>query len=173
MPIPVRVSSTVLTGILGQWMPNPDGPEWKGPGGPRIRIWSRFAEIALNPQPLPPGDPTVVLGVRELIDKSVDRVDEAGIIVIGGDQQHAAEEVSGSIRRFLDEELCPTPPKPRPWPHVTSGPLTEERVTPEVLALCGLEFVKAAENLDGHALQQTFADAADTLFDVAAARQVG
>ena len=42
-----------------------------------------------------------------------------------------------------------------------------------MLALSGLEFLRAAENLDGHPLQQTFADAAQQLFDVAAQRQVG
>ena len=69
--------------------------------------------------------------------------------------------------------LCPIPPRPWPWPHISSDPLSEERVTPEVLALSGLEFLRAAENLDGHPLQQTFADAAEQLFDVAAQRQIG
>ncbi len=88
MSFPIKVSSTLLTQIFGRWFPDPDGPEWKGPGGPRIR--NRFAELAelmLNPQPLPPGDPEVVLGVRNLIDKAVDRVELAGIIVVGGDVQ--------------------------------------------------------------------------------------
>ncbi|GAA3630251.1 hypothetical protein [Microlunatus ginsengisoli] len=173
MPIPITVSSTILTQIFGSWFPDPDGPEWKGPGGPRVRVFERFLEAALNPQPLPPGDPTVVLGVRAMIDRAVDRIEEAGIIVIGGDLQHVVEGTSASIKRFLDDELCPRPPRPWPWPHVSSDPLTEQRVTPAVLARCGLEFLHAAENLDGHPLQQTFADAAAQLFDVAAQRQAG
>jgi len=174
MSVSIKVSSTVLTQLFAQWFPDPDGPDWKGPGGPRIR--NRFAELAaimLNPQPLPPGDPEVVLGVRSLIDKAVDRVELAGIIVIGGDVQHVIEVVSGSIKQFLDDELCPIPPRPWPWPHISSDPLSERRVTPEVLALSGLEFLRAAENLDGHPLQQTFVEAAEQLFAVAAQRRIG
>ena len=150
MPMPITVSSTVLTQIFSKWFPNPDDGDWKGPGGPRVRVLDRFLAAALNPQPLPPGDPTVVLGVRALIDKAVDRVETAGIIVIGGD---IAQVVEGTL---LDQAL----PRRRALPDTAGAVALAARQQrsadpgagdPQVLALCGLEFLRAAENLDGPA----------------------
>lgn len=189
MATSITLSTTALAALLSRLNPAPDDPGPWGPGGPVLADLTWFA---LNPQPLPPrwarrGGPSpdpwrwgpqpdpwrFAVAVRFAVSRLIDQYEQAGIIVIGGDVERLAE-VSGQQIRALVDELCGTPPRPRPFPRPWGPELDVEELDPTWQLLAAAQLTLAGQGLgDDHPLAPLLAEGGDAVFRTAAARLEG
>ncbi len=161
----ISLSRSAFASLLNSvFYPNPDdsgtgrgpfGPY--GPGGP---VLSRLLEIALNPQPLPPGpDPyRAATLARAVITRAATQADfaqllgnkhaENGIIIVGGRVRDVIDDWCGT----------PVPGHHGPGPHFIS------------LLAAGAQFQLAADTMRDNELHEVFAGAAKKLFKAGLAR---
>jgi hypothetical protein len=179
----ITLSTSALFRLLGD-MPAPDDPDPVGPWGPVIR---NLDAVALNPQPLPPGDPFARIAsltrpgwsarpapqlwtalARSAISTHLDRLAMAGIIIVGGDVESAGRATAEALISFADD-LCPTPPHPFPWPSPW-GPRIDAAIHPINLLAVAAQLQQAAESMAGQAIGEALEAAADRLLDAALGR---
>lgn len=173
----LTVSASALGRLLDAY-PNPDDAGPVGPWGPVIRFGDL---VSLNPQPLPPGPgdpfaravrewgphprPALAAGVaRALVSAHLDRFTQAGIIIVSGDTERAAELSARAIAADVDI-FCGTQPYrgpfPRPW-----GPLFDSSVVHGAdLVAAGLEYQRATDAFTDHVLAGALQEAASRLLD--------
>ncbi len=190
----ITLSTTALANLIDLF-PNPDDPEPTGPGGPVIR-WLEW--VGLNPQPLPPRwhellqavlmnpvpwrrgpspepwgphpEPWLWAAVtRATISTHLNRLEAAGIIIVSGDLEHAIRSTGESLVAFVDD-ICGTPPRPRPFPPPWGPVLDPETLHPLNLIVAGAQFQKAADALGDHPLHDTFEESAERLLSTGIAR---
>lgn len=192
------LSTQSLSRLLSLLNPAPDD---LGPWVPATPVVPYWEWLELNPRPLPPkakdrqglgpspdpwGQPGPVpwrwgpqpdpwrfgITVRAAIARILDRFEQAGIIVVGGAQEHqdAARQQIG----YLVDELCGTPPRRKPFPGPWGPVLDSDELDPRVLFVAGAQFARTATGLsDDHALAGPLFEAADQVFAVAAAKMEG
>ena len=148
--------------------------------------WGRWDWVLLNPQPLPPrevfppreGFPPGprprywTLLTRAVISRHLDRLEQAGIIIVGGDVDHVLRRVAADLESFAARLLDGTPPDVSPdslWqPAFVAGALH-----PVDLVLAGLQFQHAADALSEHPLHGVLESSASQLVDVGLERAGG
>ena len=171
----IVLSQRALTALLDLIYPNPDDTEPHGPGGPVMgpqpELWrtalpgvlGRLEWALLNPQPLPPKERAVV-AARIMIAQSISTFETAEAIADDGGER-ALAAIDARVSRFLDEDLCPTPPRPPiPWPWPWGGVLDGgEAIQPAEMLAASAQFQKAADAYEGRALNAPFQNAADQL----------
>lgn len=147
--------------------------------------WGLWDWVLLNPQPLPPrelfppreGPPgprprywTVL--TRAVISRHLDRLEQAGIIIVGGDVEHVLRRVADDLESFTARLVDGTPPDVSPgdlW-EPAAGP---HALHPVELVLAGLQFQHAADTLPEHPLQGVLEHSAVQLVDVGLERAGG
>lgn len=140
--------------------------------------WGRWDWVLLNPQPLPPrelfppreGPPgpsprywTAL--TRAVISRHLDRLEQAGIIIVSGDVEHVLRRVADDLETFTAQLVEGMPPG------VAPGALWETAagagaLHPVELVLAGLQFQHAADALPEHPLHGVLEHAAVQLVDV-------
>ena len=191
----ITLSTGALAALIDH-LPVPDGPEPTGPGGPVIRWLDR---VGLNPQPLPPRASFMIqaavspgpiywgpspepwgphpepwawaLLTRATISRHLTQLETAGIIIVSGDLEHAIRSAGESLVAFADD-ICGTPPHPRPFPFPGPwGPVLDpETLHPLNLLVAGVEFQRAADSLSEHPLHDAFERSAERLLDAGLSR---
>jgi len=126
------------------------------------RVLDRFDAVALNPQPLPPGEPFVTAAI-EMSRRLAELAVEADV---------RGEDSVGWLARMI-EEWCGTPwppgwPWPGPGPRPDEGPLPDPWVVDEARIAGAVVFASVASRLGDGQLRVAFADGAERLADVAA-----
>jgi hypothetical protein len=130
------------------------------PHGPLVRDRGDLA--SLNPQPLPPVDPPLVVGAIAMSRRVAELAVEADV------RGEAPAEWLGR----LVSEWCETP-WPRRWPYPGPGPAPEGGPHPEPWAVSeariagAVVFASVASRLGEGDLRAALADAAERLADVA------
>lgn len=148
--------------------------------------WGRWDWVLLNPQPLPPrevfppregfapGPPPRYWThlTRAVIARHLDRIEQAGIIIVSGDLDHVLRRVAHDLESFTARLLDGTPPNISPeglWqPESDAG-----APHPVDLVLAGLQFQHAADALPEHPLHHVLEGSASQLVDVGLARTGG
>ena len=171
----VVLSQRVLLSLLELLNPNPDDSGPVGPGGPYLHphqntvrgalagILGRIEQVLLNPQPLPPKERAVV-AARVMIAQSISTFETAEAIAPDGGER-ALTVIDARVSRFLDDDLCPRPPKPpRPWPHPWGDVLNGgDPIQPAEMLAASVQFQKAADAYKGRPLHAPFQNAAEQL----------
>jgi hypothetical protein len=130
------------------------------PYGPLVR--DRGDLVALNPQPLPPVDPPLVVGAIVMSRRIAELAVEADL---------RGESPAEWLSRFINE-WCDTP-WPRHWPWPGPGPAPEGGPRPEPWAINeartagAVVFASVASRLGDGELRGALTDAAERLADVA------
>ena len=138
----------------------PDPPPWEFP-----------RSLRLNPQPLPPkGHWRSANAARTVIAQALTLHELTEALASDGGER-ALGVIHRKVSEFVDD-WCGTPPrypKPFPWPW---GPLVRgtEELQPIELFVAGAQFQKAADALEGNALQEIFEGAADRLLQTGVSR---
>jgi hypothetical protein len=122
---------------------------------------SRFSQVMLNPQPLPPGE-SVALGMADAYIREIVELDRIGTL-FGGEVQERAVRRSFDLIAEVDE-LCPHWPKkwPRGWPKKWPPPppppygLGEEMRDTE-LFVYGARFLAAASVIESDRVREGIA----------------
>ncbi len=160
--------------ILG--FPNPDDSGPIGPAGPVISpgpLFVRPIRERFGPSSEPWGphpEPWRSIAVtRAAIDRSVDLLEMAGIIIVSGDIDRAVDAAGMALKRFVDD-FCGTPPHHGPFPGPWGPVLDTETLHPVNLVLAGAQCLKASGALEGHPLQAAIDDAADRLLETGLSR---
>src|SRR5215212_1986011 len=134
-------------------------------GGARSRPAERFAEVALNPQPLPPR-----VELRVAVQRTARAVADATIAA------HLAGRDAGEVLQQVGDDWCPNPPGPKipwprhwphPWPSGEPYPIEPEFVIPALQAEAGLVFQSYALDIADERLSVAFGHLADRLIDAA------
>ena len=161
----IVLSQRALIGLLELGFPGPDDP---GPYGPAERtavagILERIERVLLNPQPLPPKE-RAVMAARVMIAHSISTFQTAEAIAEDGGER-ALAVIDRRVSRFVDGDLCPTPPRPPgPWPWPWGGVLDGgDPIQPAEMLAASVQFQKAADAYKDHALNAPFQNAADQL----------
>ncbi len=138
-----------------------------GPPGPEDLGPDPFEMLRLNPQPLPPLRRSAV-AARTAIARALASHESAEALAPDGGER-ALGRIQGTVSDLVDDWCGTRPPRPYPWPW---GPVLggTDELRPSDLLVAGAQFQKAAESLEGNALQQTFQEAADRLLGTGAAR---
>ncbi len=118
--------------------------------GPRPEPWQR---VALNPQPLPPGE-LLALTIADSHISELRSLDRVGAY-LGGE---AADRTMKRAMQIVSEidEICPRWPKwPKVWPPLPPPwPWLRDEMSPTELLVFGSRFLAAAEVLETGALQE-------------------
>ncbi|MEA2595551.1 MAG: hypothetical protein QOF01_2020 [Thermomicrobiales bacterium] len=134
-------------------------------GRSRLGALGRLAQVALNPQPLPPGE-ELVAAARY----TARAVAEAAI---------TAHATGQDARRMLFEvvdDWCPPRPTPKipwpkkwpiPWPPGEPYPIDPELVVPSMQAEAGLVFQAFAYGIADEELSASLSEVSDRLIDAA------
>jgi len=171
----VVLSERALSSLLELLNPDPDDPGPVGPGGPYLHprpatvrgalagILGRIEQVLLNPQPLPPKDRAVV-AARVMIAQSISTFETAEAVAPDGGER-ALAVIDARVSQFLDDDLCPRPPKPpRPWPHPWGEVLGGgDPIRPAEMLAASVQFQKAADAYEGRPLHAPFRNAAEQL----------
>jgi hypothetical protein len=128
------------------------------------RGWSRFEEVALNPQPLPPGPPEQFAAAAAwMTQRLVSMAIEADL---------RGEDPTSWLAEIIDE-YCGT--WPRKWPFPWPGPGPQHGPSPdpwrmqEARAASALVLASTASRLGEGRLQAVLADGAEKLAEAAQA----
>jgi hypothetical protein len=121
--------------------------------GPGPQPWQR---VALNPQPLPPGE-QYALTIADSHIAELQSLDRLGTL-LGGEVAERTEKRAMQIVSEIDE-ICPRwpkwpkvwPPPPPPWPWL------RDEMSPTELLVFGSRFLAAAELLELGHLQESVA----------------
>ena len=149
--------------------PPPEGPDVEPLPDPPPREFPRW--LRLNPQPLPPkGHWRSANAARTIIAQALNLHELTEALASDGGER-ALGVIQHKVSEFVDD-WCGTPPhypKPFPWPW---GPLVRgtEELQPIELIVAGAQFQKAADALEGNALQEIFEGAADRLLQTGVSR---
>ncbi len=137
-------------------------------------ILDAAARVALNPQPLPPGE-KAALGAflaRAMIDQAEGQL-RLALAVSGGENQ---EKIVGAIGAQVEEDVdfvCGNGrkswPLPWPWPPKFDPGV----ITPTDLLFAGAQFQTFANDIEGNPLHGVFSKAADRFFETAAKQLEG
>ena len=172
----LSLSKQALIELLERASPDPCEPygcdPWEPPNEPpEPPIWEFPRSLRLNPQPLPPkGHWRATNAARTIIAQALTMHELTEALASDG-----GERTLGVIQRkvsaFVDD-WCGTPshyPRPFPWPW---GPIVRgtEELQPIELIVAGAQFQKAADALEGTALQESFEGAADRLLQTGVSR---
>jgi hypothetical protein len=126
--------------------------------------------LRLNPQPLPPkGHWRSANAARTIIAQALNLQELSEAFASDG-----GERTLGVIQRKVSEfvdDWCGTQPHPKPFPWPW-GPIVRgtEELQPIELIVAGAQFQKAADALEGNALQESFEGAADRLLQTGVSR---
>ncbi len=140
---------------------------------------SRSKQVLLNPQPLPPregyppwprprpGDWRSV--VRVVVERHLDRLEQAGIIIVSGDVEHVVDRSTQELADFATALVGEAPGLAlTSWSRSTAA--EPGSLAAVDLVLAGLELQQAADGLPDHPLHEALAQAAEQLLDVGVAR---
>ncbi len=136
-------------------------------------LWGNpLAHVALNPQPLPPGDIAFAFALaQEVIDRALLLHDVAAGLHPDESGQAAAVS-SGLVRNFADA-VCPFPPQikiPRKKGPFPVPPDAEAGWSAIELMAVGISFVQAAESIAVPALQEALHAAGNQIMDTGFSR---
>ena len=116
--------------------------------GPRPEPWrqamaDRLSMVALNPQPLPPGE-LYAMALSDALIQEVFGYEAMGHVLGGRATANAAGLAVRAIAEF--EELCPRWPRwPRTWPPPPPPPWPHEEMTQSELLFVAGNFLAAAD----------------------------
>jgi hypothetical protein len=128
------------------------------------------AQIALNPQPLPPRSAFLAAVIQEFTERMADVAQLADLIPRPGGERGIVL-VGGHVAQFVDD-VCGNGLKvrwPFPWP---APPWFSERLGGADLIVMGTQFQQAAVIAMDRDLGRTFSDAAYALLEAGSARLV-
>ncbi|RPE08080.1 hypothetical protein EGT74_13495 [Chitinophaga lutea] len=140
------------------------------------QVWDLWGNplslVALNPQPLPPGDIAFAFALaQEVIDRAL-LIHDLSVALRPEESGKAATAAAGLVQDFTDD-LCPVPPKiviPRkkgPFPVPPDAAAGWAAL--EMMAV-GISFVQAAEGMAVPALQEALHAAGNQILDVGLSR---
>ena len=148
---------------------------WRSIAEKHPEIWDVIggdpgAQVALNPQPLPPRSAFLAAVIQEFAERMTDVAlladliprpgGEASIIIVGGHVAKFVDDICGNGLRVR---------WPLPWP---PPPWFSESLSGADLIVMGTQFQQAAVVAMDRDLGRTFADAAHALLEAGAARLV-
>lgn len=128
------------------------------------------AQVALNPQPLPPRSAFLAAVIQEFTERMTDVMQMADLLPRAGGERGIIV-IGGHVARFVDE-ICGNGLKvrwPFPWP---APPWFSEMLTGADLIVMGTQFQQAAVIAMDRELGRTFSDAAYALLEAGSARLV-
>ena len=99
-----------------------------------------------------------------MIAQSISTFEMAEAVAADGGER-ALAVIDARVSQFLDDDLCPRPPKPpRPWPHPWGDVLNGgDPIQPAEMLAASVQFEKAADAYKGHPLNAPFRNAAEQL----------
>ena len=128
------------------------------------------AQVALNPQPLPPRSAFLAAVIQEFTERMVDVAQLAELIPRPGGER-AIVIVGGHVAKFVDD-ICGNGLKIR-WPYPWPAPhWFSEMLSGADLIVMGTQFQQAAVITLDRELGRTFSDAAYALLEAGSARLV-
>jgi len=127
----------------------------------RLRVGGRYEEVALNPQPLPPGE-SFLVSAAEMANQ---------VTRIAIESEFTGQSASGFVSELIDE-WCGTPwprkfPFPWPGPRPNEGPSPEPWVVQTARMVGALVFASVGSRLADGELSRTLLDGAERLNEVA------
>lgn len=168
----VTMSTTVLAQLLT------GGPEADGVGSdPRAALSAWWDWVLLNPQPLPPREgyppwPSSrprywTLVTRAVIGRHLDRLETAGIIIVGGDVEHVVRQTAHALSEFADALSGePSASSLGPFAPAPNGAAP----SPVDLVMAGLQFQHAADLQVASPLREVLERSAERLLETGLAR---
>ena len=149
----------------GGGMTDPNNPHTPEDAPREFPPWLR-----LNPQPLPPKGHWRSANAARTIIAQVLTLHELTEALASDGGERGLGVIQRKLSEFVDEWCGTRPhPKPFPWPW---GPFVSgtEELQPIELIVAGAQFQKAADALEGNALQESFEGAADRLLQTGVSR---
>lgn len=140
---------------------------------------SRWDHVLLNPQPLPPRElfppwlgpwpgpwpRSWTLVTRAVVARHVDRLEQAGIIIVSGDVEHVVRRSADELADYASALTGDAPGRAVPVGPWSSPPAAGPLAALD-LVLAGLQLQHAADSLPEHPLHEAFERSATHLIDV-------